>query len=130
MPKYDDVKDSGKRQEFGTGSRRDTQEGKGRPSLISPHGLWRLARHYESGAKKYGDHNWAKGQPVSRYLDSIFRHLIKYLGGARDEDHLAAIAWNAMAIIDHEERIERGLLDESLNDVKDWPKSFVVGEDL
>lgn len=126
--KYDKVLDSGKRQEFKSGSVRDTQEGKGRPELIPPWGLLRLSRHYENGAKKYGDHNWTKGQPISRYLASMFRHLIKYMGGCRDEDHLAAIAWNAMSIIDHEERISRGLLEKEFNDIEDWPKSFIAGE--
>ena len=43
---YDEVKDSGERQEFNTGSRRDTCVGKGRYDLISPVALRRLARHF------------------------------------------------------------------------------------
>lgn len=126
--KYDSVKDSGKRQEFDTGSRRDTEDGKGRFDLIPPHGMLRLARHYENGAVKYGDHNWTKGQPLSRYMSSILRHAIKYMGGCRDEDHLAAIAWNAFAMIDHEERIERELLDPSMDNMRHFPRSFLPGE--
>lgn len=35
MAEFKEVKDSGKRQEFSTGSRRDTDEGKGQPHLIA-----------------------------------------------------------------------------------------------
>ncbi|KKK94181.1 hypothetical protein LCGC14_2685460, partial [marine sediment metagenome] len=41
--KFQRVKDSGKRQEFETGSVRDTQEGKGRYDLVSPIFVRRLA---------------------------------------------------------------------------------------
>lgn len=97
------VVDSGTRQEFDTGSVRDTRDGKGRFDLIPVEPLRRLARHYENGAKKYGDRNWEKGQPLSRYWDSAMRHMLAYSDGKVDEDHLAAIAWNIFAII-HTER--------------------------
>ena len=115
---YQEVKDSGKREEFSTGSVRDIREGKGRYDLIPPKSLRRLAQHYENGAKKYGDRNWEKGQPLSRYLDSAIRHTFNYLDGQRDEDHLIAAIWNLMAIIDHEERIKLGELPEELNDLR------------
>jgi hypothetical protein len=111
------VNDSGKRQEFNTGSVRDTREGKGRFDLISPIALRRLAQHYENGARKYGDRNWEKGQPLSRYLDSAIRHLFSYLGGDRSEDHLSAVAWNAFAFVHTEEQVKRGLLPAELDDV-------------
>lgn len=111
------VKDSGKREEFNTGSRRDTREGKGRYDLLPPAALRRLARHYEAGAVKYGDRNWEKGQPLSRYLDSAMRHLVAYLEGQRDEDHIIACAWNCFAIAATEDRIARGLLPKELNDL-------------
>lgn len=128
MPEFDKVLDSGERQEFSTGSRRDIQKGKGRFDLISAHGLMRLAKHYENGAVKYGDHNWSKGQPISRYLCSAFRHMVKYMGGCRDEDHLSAITWNIFCVIDHEERIARGLLDSAMDDTDEFPKCFLPGE--
>ena len=79
MKKYSKVKDSGKRQEFKSGAVRDIQEGKGRYDLLPPIALERLARHYENGAKKYGESNWQKGMPLSRYLDSLIRHAYKLL---------------------------------------------------
>jgi hypothetical protein len=46
MTDFNSVKDSGERQEFETGARRDTQEGKPRFGLIPPYPLRRLAMHY------------------------------------------------------------------------------------
>ena len=117
LTNYSAVRDSGERQEFETGSVRDTRDGKGRFDLITPIGLKRLAVHYENGARKYGDRNWEKGQPVSRYLDSAIRHLYAYLAGDRSEDHLAASAWNSLAAIHTEQRVRDGALPEELNDL-------------
>ena len=80
--------------------------------------MLRLAQHFENGAKKYGDRNWELGQPVSTYLDSAIRHLFRYLGGSRSEDHLAAVAWNALCCIETIHWIEEGLLLTSLNDIE------------
>lgn len=117
---YNEVKDSGERQEFATGSRRDTQEGKGRFVLISPIVAERDARHLENGAKKYGDRNWELGQPLSRFFDSAMRHLNKYLEGHRDEDHLAAARWNIGCVVHIETMIQRGMLPASLNDLPNY----------
>jgi hypothetical protein len=111
------VKDSGAREEFQTGSRRDTRNGKGRFDLISPIALKRLAQHYEKGAVKYGDRNWELGQPLSRYLDSGIRHLFAWLEGDRTEDHLSACAWNCFAYVHTEERVRRGELPAALDDM-------------
>ena len=118
---FDHVKGSGEREEFETGSVRDTREGKGRFDLILlgwPHALKRLAVHMENGANKYGDRNWEKGQPCSRYLDSAVRHLVAYAAGSRDEDHLAGAAWNILGIIETAHRVRLGLLPLELNDVQ------------
>lgn len=114
------VKDSGKREAFDTGSQRDTREGKGRFDLMSPFVLQRDARHLENGAVKYGDRNWEKGQPLSRYYDSALRHMNKYLMGMRDEDHLAAARWNIAAIMHTEHMISLGQLPAELNDMPAW----------
>lgn len=111
------IKDSGKRQDFDTGSKRDTRDGKGRFDLLPSRAITRLARHFEGGAVKYGDRNWEKGQPLSRYWDSAVRHAFKYIEGHRDEDHLIAGAWNLMCLADTEQRIVEGLLPSSLNDI-------------
>lgn len=111
------IKDSGKREEFATGSRRDTRHGKGRFDLMPTWALQRIARHFEAGSIKYGDRNWEKGQPLSRFLDSALRHTMLHLQGRRDEDHITAAAWNILCLIDTEERIKAGLLPAELNDL-------------
>ena len=58
-----------------------------------------LACHYEDGAKKYGDNNWKKGLPVSRYISSAVRHYLKYQRGDTDERHDRAVLWNLTAIL-------------------------------
>lgn len=112
------IRDSGQRQEFSTGSRRDLADGKGRYDLISPVALRRLALHYEKGAKKYGDRNWEKGQPLSRYLDSALRHINNFRDGDKVEDHLIAAVWNLMAFVHTEEKIGLGELPGELNDLE------------
>jgi hypothetical protein len=47
---------------------------------------------------------------------------MKYQQGKRDEDHLAAIMFNAMALIHYEEMIERGLLPAELNDMPNYQR--------
>lgn len=111
------TKDSGERQEFSTGARRDIQEGKGRYDLIPAEPLKRLAQLYERGAAKYGEHNWSKGIPLSRYLDSAFRHLVNYMEGDREEDHLIAAVWNLFSLVATEERINGGHLPAELNNI-------------
>lgn len=58
-----------------------------------------LAKHFEEGAKKYGDNNWRKGIPVRCYIDSAVRHYLKYLRGDKDEPHDRAFCWNIMCAI-------------------------------
>jgi hypothetical protein len=115
--KFTEVKDSGKRQEFTTGSVRDTRDGKGRFDLIPTDALRRLAVHYENGSKKYGDRNWEKGQPLSRYIDSAMRHLCAVLEGLEDEDHASAVSWNLFAYIHTRNLIRAGILPKELDDL-------------
>lgn len=98
------IDDSGARMSYGDEKAiREPSTGKGRFDLITPFGLTRLAKWYELGSKKYSDRNWEKGMPFSRYVDSAFRHLIKFMMGMEDEDHLAAAVWNLLCIIHHQE---------------------------
>lgn len=97
------TKDSGNRQEFETGMVRDTQDGKPRYDLMPTEAMKRLADLYARGAEKYGDNNWQLGQPFSRVYASLFRHLMQWREGDRSEDHMAAVAWNAFAIMYYEQ---------------------------
>lgn len=116
---YDKVMDSGKREEFATGSVRDTQIGKGRFDLLPFHALTRLAQHFENGAVKYGDNNWRRGQNTRRYMSSALRHLTKYMLKQKDEDHLAAALWNIACLIETEYMIETGELPKELDDINE-----------
>lgn len=58
-----------------------------------------VAKHFEEGAKKYGDNNWQKGIPVNCYIDSAVRHYLKYLRGDKDEPHDRAFCWNILCCI-------------------------------
>jgi len=111
------MQDSGERQEFTTGAVRDTAEDKPRPDLYSPFAEERVGNWLMLGAEKYEERNWEMGIPVSRCWASLSRHKMAYQQGKRDEDHLAAIIFNAMAIIHYEEMIKRGVLPEELDDM-------------
>jgi len=120
------IKDSGNREVFDTGSKRDTRDGKGRYDLLPTRAIARLARHFEGGANKYGVRNWEKGQPLGRYMDSALRHAFKHLEGQKDEDHLIAAVWNLLCLADSEERIKEGILNPNLDDLpKDIQKQMV-----
>lgn len=58
-----------------------------------------VAKHFEEGAKKYGENNWQKGLPVNCYIDSAVRHYLKWLRGDKDEPHDRAFVWNLMCCI-------------------------------
>lgn len=114
------IKDSGHRRVFKTGSMRDRAKGKGRYDLISPISMQALAEHFESGALKYSDRNWERGQPLSVYVDSALRHLFNLLEGKKDEDHATAAMWNCGALKHTMIMIERGLLPKDLYDLPSY----------
>ena len=58
-----------------------------------------LSKHFEEGAKKYGENNWQKGIPTHCYIDSAVRHYLKYLRGDKDEPHDRAFVWNIVCCI-------------------------------
>lgn len=111
------MKVSGRREEFATGSRRDNQEGRGRYDLLPPRAIHEVAQRFENGAAAYGDRNWEKGQPLSRYIGSALRHSFAVLAGETDENHAAAAAWNLLAFIETRARIAAGTLPAELNDL-------------
>jgi hypothetical protein len=106
------IKDSGERRTFATGAQRDRKRGKGRYNLLPVLALRRVARHYEGGAQKYSARNWEKGMPYAEMADSLIRHAFQYLEGLTTEDHLAAVCFNALGIMEYEERAALGLLSQ------------------
>ena len=61
--------------------------------------LLEVSKHFEEGAKKYGEHNWQKGIPTHCYIDSAVRHYLKWLRGDDDEPHDRAFVWNILCCI-------------------------------
>lgn len=58
-----------------------------------------VSKHFEEGAKKYGERNWEKGIPTHCYIDSALRHYFKWLRGDKDEPHHRAFCWNILCCI-------------------------------
>lgn len=110
------IKDSGERTEFDTGAVRDMHEGKGRNDLLPLTAIIELSKHCEEGAIKYGEHNIDKGVPQHSLCDSGMRHLMKYMRGDHDEDHLRAACWNLMWAL------EQSITKPELNDLY-WNKN-------
>lgn len=91
------TKDSGKRQEFSTGMRRDVTDGKERYDLLDLPMLKRWAGLMARGAAKYGEHNWklaSTEEELNRFKQSAIRHFYQWFEGQTDEDHAAAIFFN------------------------------------
>ena len=61
--------------------------------------LLEVSKHFEEGAKKYGEYNWQKGIPTHCYIDSAVRHYLKWLRGDKDEPHDRAFCWNILCCI-------------------------------
>jgi hypothetical protein len=91
------TKDSGERQEFSTGMRRDVQKGKPRYDLIWQPGLKRVAELMGRGAEKYSERNWEKAatqEELERFKASAYRHFCQWFTGETDEDHMAGTIFN------------------------------------
>jgi hypothetical protein len=124
-----DIKDSGERQDFETGAVRDSQEGKGLYDCLPFEAIRRLAVQLEKGAHKYNKNNWRKGMPLSRFLSSALRHLMKYADGHRDEDHLAAALFNVAALIETERAIRQGRVPLLFADLEDYGGGYEEDSD-
>lgn len=95
------VKDSGKRQDYASGMRRDIQDGKPRYDLCYLPLLTDWANLMAGGAVKYGEKNWEKANSIeefNRFKASAFRHFIQFINGEEDEAHHAAVLFNIGAI--------------------------------
>lgn len=116
MTRYE-TKDSGERQQFDSGMRRDTQAGKARFDLMIPEGvpyedqlLTRFALLLSRGAEKYDERNWEKANSkaeIDRAKSSAFRHFMQWLTGERDEDHAAAVLFNIMVVDTTQAKLDR-----------------------
>lgn len=98
--------------------------GKPRVSLLMGNAIEQVMLVGEMGSKKYGDHNFRKGMPVTKYLNAAFRHaFIEWLFKGIDNDaesglpHLAHAAWNLLAAL--EQMILKPELDDRYTKVKE-----------
>lgn len=110
------TKDSGKREEFSTGMRRDTQDDKPRYDLIDRTFLKRWAELMARGAKKYGENNWLKAtteEELSRFKASAIRHIYQWLEGDTTEDHAVAVAFNLAGAEMVREKLQKISIDAS-----------------
>lgn len=96
------MKDSGQKRQFSTGSQRDFAGNKEAMELLPYDLMMRVANWYKLGADKYGVNNWRLGQPSTAVFGSLMRHLTKYVMGYKDEDHLAAVVWNALCLMNND----------------------------
>jgi hypothetical protein len=96
------TKDSGKREEYASGMKRDVQDDKvDFDRVFDGPMLERWAGLLTRGAKKYNDEegqpNWMKanGYPeMERARKSAARHFTQWRNGDTDEDHAAAVIFN------------------------------------
>lgn len=105
------------KEQFLTGAHRSSAEGRGRPQDLSPLALLRLGKLLERGANAYGARNYQKGMSMDRTAGSLLRHLLQYMSGDGDEDHLAAVMFNAMVLLDTDERVRTGLVPKEMKDI-------------
>ena len=90
-------------EKFETGAVRDTG-GKGRMDLLPMCALLRVSKYMEDALTHYPERNWEKGLPMHSMLDSAIRHLMKYMDGRQDEDHLCAAAIHVLIAMWTEEK--------------------------
>ncbi|MEC4857209.1 DUF5664 domain-containing protein [Mycobacteroides chelonae] len=77
-----------------------------RPSLFPVQELLEVAELYGKGAKKYADHNWARGYEWSKSYDAMMRHAMAWWGGEEfdngdggtGQEHLDAVIFHALAL--------------------------------
>ena len=125
--KYE-TKDSGKRQEYASGMRRDVQDGKPDFTLLltdlpyKEQMLTRFAELMARGADKYGRRNWQLAnsqEELDRFKASALRHMMQWQSGEDDEDHASAVYFNIMAA----ERLKYKLNNDTFNKAIDRIKA-------
>lgn len=127
QPSEFEVKDSGVRQEYASGMRRDTQEGKPNFLLAVDGPMFaRYAEHMTKGAAKYGARNWQladSAEELERFKASALRHMMQWLDGNVDEDHAAAVWFNINAAEHVKERLDVAVDDKAPSTVA-WPPTW------
>jgi hypothetical protein len=99
------------------GARKD-DAGKLRYDLIPLEALEALARVYTFGADKYEDNNWKKGIRFSRVVAAMWRHMVAWAMGQRDDpetgiNHLAHVAWGCFTLIYFQHHLQYDRFDDA-----------------
>lgn len=89
---------------FESGAKRDSNQDKIRPDLISPYMLKALGKVLADGAKHYGERNWERGIPQEVFKESASRHFVSWLNNEEDEDHAAKLIFNIMGYIHNRDK--------------------------
>lgn len=89
---------------FESGSKRDNDTHKPLTTALTAYARLRYGYHLRKGSNNYGKDNWKLGQPTEAVLESLDRHLAQYLGGDRSEDHLSAIMFGVVMLMQNEEK--------------------------
>lgn len=124
------TKDSGKREEFSTGMKRDIQSDKPRYDLIGTSG-WEMIKRWAElmgrGAIKYGELNFEKAETeeeMKRFKSSALRHMIQYFNGDTDEDHAAAVFFNVAGVEMVKNKLKRGMTDAEIKRCTDMQNCY------
>ncbi len=104
--------DSGKRVDFKSGMRRDTQEGKPDFWLCYQPLLKRWAELMSRGAEKYGRRNWQLAnseEELDRFKSSAYRHFYQWVNDENlEEDHASATIFNIAAVEMLKDKLKNG----------------------
>lgn len=92
---------------FDSGSVRDSDEGKPMVNSIPAYVRLRYGEHMSKNAQKYAKNNWVLGQPDDVILDSLHRHLAQWENDERSEDHLSALFFAVIMLMQNENRNEK-----------------------
>lgn len=99
-----------KERTFSSGAKRDSNKYKPYVHNLKGYTRLRFGYHMNAGAQNYGDSNWEKGMPSESYLESMDRHMAKYLYNLQnnlpqEEDHLSAIIFGAQGCMMNEQQM-------------------------
>jgi uncharacterized damage-inducible protein DinB len=104
--------DSGEREQYASGMKRDVTIGKTLWHLVASGPMMkRWAELMTRGAEKYGEDNWLNAdseKELKRFKSSAYRHFMQWYHGLDpDEDHAAAVYFNIDGAEYVKDRIEK-----------------------
>ena len=73
----------------------------------------RVLARFQMGEVKYARMNWRNCEDPQTYKESAVRHLMQYINGQTDEDHLSAAGANILILLDLEENAYESLTARS-----------------